>query len=45
LALVSSHVGAIFRALNASNRTQAVIAAQCGGFPVDYQRGVSGEGD
>ena len=36
---VKSHVGAIFRALNASNRTQAVIAAQRSGFRVDYQRG------
>lgn len=40
---VKSHVGAIFRALNASNRTQAVIAAQRSGFRVDYQR--SGSGD
>jgi len=35
---VKSHVGAIFRALNATNRTQAVIAAQSSGFRVDYQR-------
>ena len=40
---VKSHVGAIFRALNASNRTQAVIAAQRSGFRVDYQR--SGSSD
>jgi DNA-binding NarL/FixJ family response regulator len=38
---VKSHVGAIFRALNATNRTQAVLAAQREGFRVDYQR--SGE--
>jgi len=41
---VKSHVGAIFRALNASNRTQAVIAAQRAGFRVDYERGGPGEG-
>lgn len=35
---VKSHVGAIFRALNATNRTQAVLAAQREGFRVDYQR-------
>ena len=35
---VKSHVGAIFRALNATNRTQAVIAAQRSGFRVDYPR-------
>jgi len=40
---VKSHVGAIFRALNASNRTQAVIAAQGSGFRVDYERGSAGE--
>ena len=41
---VKSHVGAIFRALNATNRTQAVLAAQQGGFRVDYRRS-SGEPD
>jgi DNA-binding NarL/FixJ family response regulator len=35
---VKSHVGAIFRALNATNRTQAVLAAQREGFRVDFQR-------
>jgi len=40
---VKSHVGAIFRALNATNRTQAVIAAQSSGFKVDYERSVPGE--
>ncbi|HXX84588.1 MAG TPA: response regulator transcription factor [Casimicrobiaceae bacterium] len=40
---VKSHVGAIFRALNASNRTQAVIAAQRSGFRVDYQRSSSSD--
>lgn len=38
---VKSHVGAIFRALNATNRTQAVIAAQRSGFRVDYPRSSS----
>jgi DNA-binding NarL/FixJ family response regulator len=42
---VKSHVGAIFRALNATNRTQAVLAAQKGGFRVDYQRSNSGESE
>jgi DNA-binding NarL/FixJ family response regulator len=41
---VKSHVGAIFRALNASNRTQAVLAAQRSGFRVDYQRSGSSPG-
>ena len=44
---VKSHISAIFRALNATNRTQAVIAAQSGGFRVGYPRsgyGASGEG-
>jgi DNA-binding NarL/FixJ family response regulator len=44
---VKSHISAIFRALNATNRTQAVIAAQSGGFRVGYPRsgyGGSGEG-
>jgi DNA-binding NarL/FixJ family response regulator len=40
---VKSHVGAIFRALNATNRTQAVLAAQQGGFRVDYRRSNSSE--
>ena len=40
---VKSHVGAIFRALNATNRTQAVLAAQQGGFRVEYRRSSSGE--
>ncbi len=39
---VKSHVSAIFRALNATNRTQAVIAAQRGGFRVEYPRNASG---
>lgn len=42
---VKSHVGAIFRALNATNRTQAVLAAQQGGFRVDYKRNSPGELD
>lgn len=33
---VKSHISAIFRALDATNRTQAVIAAQSGGFRVGY---------
>ena len=44
---VKSHISAIFRVLNATNRTQAVIAAQSGGFRVGYPRsgyGGSGEG-
>ena len=40
---VKSHVGAIFRALNAKNRTQDVIAAQRSGFRVDYPRSSSSE--
>jgi DNA-binding NarL/FixJ family response regulator len=39
---VKSHVSAIFRALNATNRTQAVIAAQSGGFRVGYEKSGSG---
>jgi DNA-binding NarL/FixJ family response regulator len=42
---VKSHIGAIFRALNATNRTQAVLAAQQGGFRVDYHRSNSSEPD
>ena len=39
---VKSHISAIFRALNATNRTQAVIAAQSGGFRVGYEKSASG---
>lgn len=35
---VKSHVSAIFRALDANNRTEAVIAAQRAGLRIDYGR-------
>jgi DNA-binding NarL/FixJ family response regulator len=42
---VKSHISAIFRALNATNRTQAVIAAQSGGFRVGYPGSAPGTSD
>jgi DNA-binding NarL/FixJ family response regulator len=39
---VKSPISAIFRALNATNRTQAVIAAQKIGLRVDYRRAAGG---
>jgi DNA-binding NarL/FixJ family response regulator len=41
---VKSHVSAIFRALDANNRTEAVIAAQRAGLRIDYGRAGSPHG-
>jgi DNA-binding NarL/FixJ family response regulator len=39
---VKSHISGIFRALDANNRTQAVIAAHQLGIRIDYERKISG---